>query len=147
MAVLLLREAESTFFGIELVEGALDDVADVGPMALEGGGDHFFDSPEDVISGGFGDVDVVIFEVVVEGVSPFGIVIFVVGGLAQPTAVEKRFPGGGGRWMMIGIGGGEHIVVPSEVEEGQSYDRQCENRAFSSPGGCWIWNHLGYNNT
>jgi len=77
VAVSLLREAKLTFFGIQRVEGAHFDVADVGSIVFEGGSNHFFDLSEDVIPGRFGDVDVVIFQIMEIGVSRFGIIIFI----------------------------------------------------------------------
>mmetsp|Transcript_17713 Transcript_17713/g.33740 ORF Transcript_17713/g.33740 Transcript_17713/m.33740 type:complete len:205 (-) Transcript_17713:4-618(-) len=136
VAVSLLREAKLTFFGIQRVEGAHFDVADVGSIVFEGGSNHFFDLSEDVIPGRFGDVDVVIFQIMEIGVSRFGIIIFILFCLAQLTTVKKRFPRG--QWL-----GWVRIdnMIPCEVEEGENYDRQCDNRNFSSTEGDCVWNY------
>lgn len=136
VAVSLLREAKLTFFGIQLIEGAHYDVADVRPIVFEGGSNHFFDLFEDVIPGRFGDVDVVIFQIMEIGVSRFGIIILILFCLAQLTTVKKRFPRGQRLgWVRI------DNMIPCEVEEGENYNRQCDNRNFSSPEGDCAWNY------
>mmetsp|Transcript_9117 Transcript_9117/g.18448 ORF Transcript_9117/g.18448 Transcript_9117/m.18448 type:complete len:113 (-) Transcript_9117:9-347(-) len=70
------------------------------------------------------------------GVSRFGIIIFILFCLAQLTTVKKRFPRG--QWL-----GWVRIdnMIPCEVEEGENYDRQCDNRNFSSTEGDCVWNY------